>query len=140
MNRYRRDRSRRLRIGFVYDASYPETSGGAERRYHEIATRLAEQIRRIPGAVDVRVQQPDDLPKLKFDIDRTKAAAIGLSEKDVANAVLLSVSARVAGEVIAAAACSIPPLKISVFVALPSPSAELPLALSVPALSVVVPR
>ena len=31
----------RLRIAFVYDALYPYATGGAERRYHEIATRLA---------------------------------------------------------------------------------------------------
>jgi len=33
-----------------------------------------------------------DLPKLRFDIDRTKAEAIGLTEHDIASAVLLSVS------------------------------------------------
>ena len=49
-------------------------------------------MRKIPGAVDIRIQQPGDLPKLRFDIDRTKAAAMGLTEADVANAVLLSVS------------------------------------------------
>ena len=32
----------------------------------EIAARLAEKIRQVPGAVDVRVQQPADLPKLRF--------------------------------------------------------------------------
>ena len=42
---------------------------------------LADRIRRVPGAVDVRVQQPADLPKLKFAIDRTKAGELGLSEK-----------------------------------------------------------
>jgi glycosyltransferase involved in cell wall biosynthesis len=31
----------RLRVRFVYDALYPEMNGGAERRYHELATRLA---------------------------------------------------------------------------------------------------
>jgi glycosyltransferase involved in cell wall biosynthesis/O-antigen/teichoic acid export membrane protein len=31
----------RLRIRYVYDALYPEMNGGAERRYHELATRLA---------------------------------------------------------------------------------------------------
>ena len=31
----------RLRIGLVYDAQYPNHHGGAERRYHEIASRLA---------------------------------------------------------------------------------------------------
>lgn len=33
--------ARRLRIGFVYDALVPWRSGGAERRVHELATRLA---------------------------------------------------------------------------------------------------
>jgi glycosyltransferase involved in cell wall biosynthesis len=33
----------RLRIAFVYDALFPYVSGGAERRYHELATRLAER-------------------------------------------------------------------------------------------------
>ena len=58
----------------------------------EVAARLGERIRQIPGAVDVRVQQPADQPKLRFAIDRTKAGEIGLSERDVANSVLLSLS------------------------------------------------
>lgn len=36
-------RPARLRIGFVYDALVPYLTGGAERRYHELATRLAER-------------------------------------------------------------------------------------------------
>jgi L-malate glycosyltransferase len=35
-----RDRPR-LRLAFVYDALFPYCSGGAERRFHEVATRLA---------------------------------------------------------------------------------------------------
>jgi glycosyltransferase involved in cell wall biosynthesis len=31
-----------LRIGLVYDALYPYVTGGAEKRYHELAVRLAE--------------------------------------------------------------------------------------------------
>src|SRR5947209_11384866 len=34
----------------------------------KIAARLAEQVRSIPGAVDVRVQQPADMPKLQFAV------------------------------------------------------------------------
>jgi len=33
----------RLRIAFVYDALVPYLTGGAERRYHELAIRLAER-------------------------------------------------------------------------------------------------
>ena len=40
----------------------------------------------------LREQQPADLPKLQFSIDRAKAAELGLAERDVANSVLLSLS------------------------------------------------
>jgi len=58
----------------------------------EIAARLVERIRQIPGAVDVRLQQPADQPKLRFAVDRERAVELGLTEKDVANSVLLSLS------------------------------------------------
>jgi multidrug efflux pump subunit AcrB len=57
-----------------------------------VAARLAEKIRRVQGAVDVRVQQPADQPRLTLNVDRGKSAEIGLSERDVANSVLLSLS------------------------------------------------
>jgi multidrug efflux pump subunit AcrB len=58
----------------------------------QVAAQLADRITRVPGAVDVRVQQPDNEPALNFAIDRTKAAELGLSESNVADAVLLSLS------------------------------------------------
>jgi multidrug efflux pump subunit AcrB len=66
--------------------------GRDQVRNREIAAQLADQIRHVPGAVDVRIQQPADLPKLDFAIDRTKASEMGLAERDVANSVLLSLS------------------------------------------------
>jgi multidrug efflux pump subunit AcrB len=57
-----------------------------------LAARLSERIRQIPGTVDVRVHQPADRPKLVFAVDRAKASAMNLSERDVANSVLLSLS------------------------------------------------
>jgi multidrug efflux pump subunit AcrB len=66
--------------------------GRDQVRNREIAAELASQIRQIPGAVDVRVQQPGDLPKLEYAIDRTRASEMGLVERDVANSVLLSLS------------------------------------------------
>ncbi len=57
-----------------------------------IAYRLGGQLRRIAGVVDVRVQQPADLPRLAFAVDRTKASEVGLTERDVANSVLLTLS------------------------------------------------
>ena len=58
----------------------------------KVAANIAEKLRHAPGAVDVRVQQPGDLQRLEFAIDRTKASELGLSERDVASSVLLSLS------------------------------------------------
>ena len=58
----------------------------------EVAAAIAAQIRHVPGAVDVRVQQPSDLPRFEFSIDRTKASELGLSERDIAGSVLLNLS------------------------------------------------
>ena len=35
--------TRRLKLAFVYDALFPYVKGGAERRYHELARRLAAE-------------------------------------------------------------------------------------------------
>src|SRR4051812_5199353 len=59
---------------------------------HKIAGELAQKIRRVVGAVDVRVQQPAHMQRLQFTVDRTKAAGVGLTERDVAGSVLLSLS------------------------------------------------
>ena len=58
----------------------------------QVAATMANKIRHVPGAVDVRIQQPSDLPRFEFAIDRTKASELGLSEKDIASSVLLNLS------------------------------------------------
>ncbi len=61
-----------------------------------LGTELADRIKRVPGAVDVRVQQRMDAPQLHLDIDRKKAGQFGLTVdqvmKDVVSAVSGSVS------------------------------------------------
>jgi len=58
----------------------------------QVANSIAQKVRQVRGAVDVRVQQPNDLQRFKFNVDRTKAMELGLSERDVAGSVLLSLS------------------------------------------------
>ncbi|HWW00350.1 MAG TPA: efflux RND transporter permease subunit [Candidatus Acidoferrum sp.] len=58
----------------------------------QIAASIADKIRHVPGAVDVRVQQASDLPRFQVAIDRTKASELGLSERDIAGSVLLNLS------------------------------------------------
>jgi multidrug efflux pump subunit AcrB len=66
--------------------------GRNEKTDQQVADSIAQKIRQVRGAVDVRVQQPNDLQRVQFDVDRTKAAQLGLSERDVANSVLLGLS------------------------------------------------
>jgi multidrug efflux pump subunit AcrB len=58
----------------------------------EVANRLADRIRHIAGAVDVRVQQPFDSPRINLAVDRAKASQLGLSESLVANSLLGALS------------------------------------------------
>jgi multidrug efflux pump subunit AcrB len=57
-----------------------------------IARRVAHDIAHIPGAADVRVQQVMDSPELTFDVDRVKAEQLGLTQRDVASDVLISLA------------------------------------------------
>src|SRR5260370_25225870 len=49
----------------------------------KVANTVLDQLRRVPGLVDLRIQQPDDYPVLTVDGDRTKAAQGGYTLRDV---------------------------------------------------------
>jgi CzcA family heavy metal efflux pump len=57
-----------------------------------VANKLFDEIRRVPGIADARLQQPFDYPEYEVVIDRTKAAQAGFTERDVANSMLNSLS------------------------------------------------
>jgi multidrug efflux pump subunit AcrB len=63
----------------------------AEGNY-KIAQRLAAKIARIPGAVDVHVHQVVDQPEIRLNVDRVKAAELGLTQRDVTGNMLISLS------------------------------------------------
>src|SRR2546422_5524838 len=59
---------------------------------YDVATRLAAELRRIPGAVDVRVQQVVNMPEFLFSVDRIRAQQVGLTQRQVASNLLISLS------------------------------------------------
>src|SRR5260370_20310171 len=59
---------------------------------YAVASQIAEKMRTVPGAVDVHIQQLLDQPRLEFDVDRVRVQQVGLTERDVANNVLISLS------------------------------------------------
>jgi multidrug efflux pump subunit AcrB len=61
----------------------------ANRRFAE---GLMRKLKYIPGAVDLRIQEPFNLPRLNVDIDRTRSAQVGFTPRDVASDMLISLS------------------------------------------------
>jgi len=53
-----------------------------------VASKMIEQLRQIPGLVDIRLQQPNDYPVLNVDIDRTKASQGGYTTRDLGSSAL----------------------------------------------------
>jgi multidrug efflux pump subunit AcrB len=59
---------------------------------YELATKLQRQIAAIPGAVDVHLHQEVNYPTMQINADRTKARQVGLTQSDVANSTLISLT------------------------------------------------
>jgi multidrug efflux pump subunit AcrB len=58
----------------------------------DLADHIMNQMRRVPGIADLRIQQTFDQPKLHVFTDRTKAAESGYTQSDVAQSLLISLS------------------------------------------------
>lgn len=54
--------------------------------------RLEKRLKAMPGLVDVHIQQIPDAPQFLVDIDRQRALELGLTERDVANQMNISLS------------------------------------------------
>ena len=59
---------------------------------YEIAKQLVNQIKNVEGAVDVHMQQVVNAPQLGVTVDRTRASQVGLTQRDVASDLLISLS------------------------------------------------
>jgi HAE1 family hydrophobic/amphiphilic exporter-1 len=62
------------------------------RGAHAIASRLAQQIRALPGVSDVLVPQDVDYPALKIDVDRERASELGLSAKEILDSLITALT------------------------------------------------
>ncbi|MBS0377051.1 MAG: efflux RND transporter permease subunit [Proteobacteria bacterium] len=58
----------------------------------KFANELMARLHKIPGVADLRIQQAFDYPTLNVNVDRSKAALLGLTETDVASDLLTSLS------------------------------------------------
>jgi multidrug efflux pump subunit AcrB len=65
---------------------------GSSPQNHDIANTLVASLRHVPGLVDLRVGEVFNQPELRVTTDRDRAQQLGISQHDVANNLLLTLS------------------------------------------------
>jgi multidrug efflux pump subunit AcrB len=68
----------------IQDASF--------ERSRAMGQKLLQALQRIPGVADPHVVQVLDYPGLQIDVDRMRAARLGITQRDVSNNLLTSLS------------------------------------------------
>jgi CzcA family heavy metal efflux pump len=60
-----------------------QVSGNSLEVAQGIARKIQAQVQQVPGTADVRIQEKLDYPVLNIDVDRVKAAYLGLTQESV---------------------------------------------------------
>ena len=66
--------------------------GNNQPANYAYATDLLKRIRTVPGIADARIQQVFNYPQINVDVDRTLAGQVGLTQRDIANNLLVTLS------------------------------------------------
>jgi multidrug efflux pump subunit AcrB len=69
-----------------------QIEGQDQATNHALAARVLGEFRRVPGLTDLRIQQPFDYPMFHVNVDRTKAAQAGYTDRDITSNLLVALS------------------------------------------------
>lgn len=69
-----------------------QVEGSDFTKSYEIVKALQDKLKLIPGLVDVSLKQVFDYPTLAVTVDRVRAARLGVSQRDIANSMLVTLS------------------------------------------------
>jgi multidrug efflux pump subunit AcrB len=65
---------------------------GRGKNNYQIAQKILQQVQAIPGVVDAHIHQEVANPTIDVNVDRMKSRQIGLTQQDVANSMLISLT------------------------------------------------
>jgi multidrug efflux pump subunit AcrB len=65
---------------------------GRDKMNYDLARKVAAKMSGIPGIADVNIHQIVDVPQMTVNVDRERASEMGLTQKDVATDILVSLS------------------------------------------------
>jgi len=66
--------------------------GNNQKANYAYAADLLKRMRTVSGIADLRIQQVFNYPQINVDVDRTLAGEVGLTQRDVANSLLVTLS------------------------------------------------
>ena len=66
--------------------------GNNQKANYAYATDLLKRLRTVAGMADLRIQQVFNYPQINVNVDRTLADEVGLTQRDVANSLLVTLS------------------------------------------------
>ena len=69
-----------------------QVTGRDQAAAYKVVLDLERRLAVVPGAVDVHIRQEMNTPAIDFNVDRNKAAQVGMTQRDVANSMLISLS------------------------------------------------
>ena len=72
-----------------------QVQGSSLEVSHEIARALVNEISQVEGVYDVRIEQPLEYPAVKIEVDRVKAAELGLTQEEVVKNVVTALNSSV---------------------------------------------
>lgn len=72
-----------------------QVTGNNLQTSYQIAERIRQLVSAVPGTIDVRIKQRLDYPAIRVDVDRTKAAYVGLTPTEVVKNVVTSLNSSV---------------------------------------------
>ncbi|ADW70387.1 efflux RND transporter permease subunit [Granulicella tundricola] len=79
-------------LDFGLPAPIDVAISGRGKGNYVLAQKIMKRIAAIPGAVDVHIHQQVSYPTLQVNVDRTKARQIGLTQQEIAQSTLISLT------------------------------------------------
>ncbi|MDE1889816.1 MAG: efflux RND transporter permease subunit [Planctomycetota bacterium] len=85
-------------LNFGYNAPIDvELSGYSFADAAKTAKEISVSMKKVPGLSDIMISREENYPEIDVNVDRQKAALLGISERDVAHAVLSSFFGNISG-------------------------------------------
>ncbi len=72
-----------------------QVEGNKLDQAHEIAEKIRSIVAKVPGTVDVRIQQKIDYPMLEVELDRVRAAYLGLTAREIVTNIVTALNSSI---------------------------------------------